>query len=77
MTQDEIKAKELFDKFHYKICNDNGISESDSTEVCAKACALICVEEILDVLGGEGVWTFADIKIYNYWQAIKEAIEKL
>jgi hypothetical protein len=47
MDSIEQKAKELFDKFHYQICNDCGISESDSTETAAKQCALIDVQNTM------------------------------
>ena len=46
MTPKE-KAKELLIKFSYHICEDNGLCENESTNECAKNCALIVVDEIL------------------------------
>lgn len=46
------------------------------TESLAKECAIIAVDEILDVLGSAGVYGFADPQISEYWQKIKEEISK-
>lgn len=42
----------------------------------AKQCALIAVEEILDILGGAGVYSFADEKVSEYWEQVKKEIKK-
>lgn len=82
----EEKAKELIEKFHYQICNDNGISENDSSEFCAKQCALICVDQILESIAGKpDNWSinvyWMNARFYNsneckeYWQSVRTAIE--
>jgi len=43
----------------------------------AKQCALIAVDEILDVLGGSGVYSFADSNVSVYWEVVKKEIEQL
>lgn len=75
MTPQE-KAKELVDDMHYQICSDNGLSESDTTKLCAKQCALIAVYEIIKNEHDE------DGKIYQYnnlqyWQDVKQEIQNL
>jgi len=47
MTPQQKKADELVERFHYDICNTNGLSENDSSLKSAIQCAIICVEEIL------------------------------
>jgi len=44
------KADELIERFHYDICNTNGLSENDSSLKSAIQCAIICVEEIIKAL---------------------------
>ena len=82
MTPKE-KAMELYKNFHYQICNDCGISESDSTEFAAKQCALIAVDEILKVAHPYEIVSSAILKgeidqyCEEYWQSVKSEIEKL
>jgi hypothetical protein len=72
------KAKELVDRFKpfahainidYKgePRTDNGIWKES-----AKACALICVDEMLNAIPPNTL-----IILYNYWQQVKQEIEKL
>lgn len=42
-----------------------------------KQCATIAVDEILDVLGNVGVYSFADPKVTAYWEDVKAEIERL
>jgi hypothetical protein len=65
------KAKELFNKMYN--------CELDISYYAAKQCALIALEEILieirkiyDIYTEENI-----IKIYQYWQEVKQEIEKL
>lgn len=54
-----FKAKELFDKFHYQICNDLGLSESGSTAQAAKNCTILAAEAVKDqceYAGDENFW---------------------
>lgn len=73
MTPKE-KAKELFEKcmqpidglHKYPMCNDT-----------AKQCALIAVDEIIDVLVDLSFGEFTFINDVVYWQEVKQEIEKL
>lgn len=77
MTQKE-KAIELFNKFkEYSYTAWNGGSDEMTTEQAAKECSIIAVDEILDVLGGAGVYSFADTKVTTYWETVKAEIEGL
>ena len=69
MTPKE-KAEELVDDMHYQICSDNGLSESDTTKLCAKQCALIAVAFAKEnPLNTDG---------YNkYLEEVKQEIEKI
>lgn len=72
------KAKYLYDQLHYQICNDLGQSESDSSEVAAKSSALLCCDEIIEILTPlRGFWARDIVDPINYWQQVKEAIQKL
>jgi len=75
MTPQE-KAKELFDKYADEFNFDDtyrGYREQ------SKQCALITVNEIMkecyNWAGGENIEY--DIKRFQYWQQVKEEIEKL
>ena len=77
MTPKE-KAKELFNKYFdmkWQSYNISKMSIKSMTKSAAKQCALIAVEEILKshyvLLTGIKAIT------YNYWQEVKEEIEKL
>jgi hypothetical protein len=76
MTPKE-KAEELVDKFMdytgFEINEQNNMSNIFS----AKQCALIAVDEILDTLGGTGVYGYADAAVEHYWKEVKQEIEKL
>jgi hypothetical protein len=82
MDSIEQKAKELFDKFHYQICNDCGISESDSTETAAKQCALIdvqnTIEGIMEVIGSQRhMWSEHQLNVIRTYEKVKEKIQSL
>jgi hypothetical protein len=63
------KAKELVNKFHIKVLDREGTSAMNEFE--SKQCALIAVDEIIEVLSN-------DINpLVNYWQEVKQEIEKL
>lgn len=76
----EDKVKELIDKFseysHSEWNEDSGYDEESRIEN-AKQCAIICVDEILDVLGEAGVYSFADPKVSEYWKEVKDKINQL
>ena len=65
----KLKAEELYLKYHNLWINGNSI--------IAKQCALIAVDEILKVLVDlcDGVFTF--IYDVQYWDEVKQEIEKL
>jgi hypothetical protein len=75
MTPQE-KAKELFNKFDFIYSYDGlDIMDEEFTKEDRKQCALIAVDEILEmdlpILEED-----AD-KFYDYWQEVKHEIEKL
>jgi hypothetical protein len=85
MTLQE-KAKELFSK-HYHALN-LVIDSSQDHHASAKQCALICVEEIIkeygeydeyfiSICGDDFTGTIASAKRVEYWQQVKQEIEKL
>lgn len=70
-TPEEIKAKELVDKFEH-LADDYGTPAPVSM---AKECAIIAVEEILNL----DVWDWphnAELSII-FWQNVKKEINKL
>jgi hypothetical protein len=75
MTQEE-KAKELFDKFYSAIPND----EMGENYNSAKQCALIAVDEILEICSLDCLTNLHNHEFeakFNYWQEVKQEIEKL
>jgi len=67
MTPKE-KTKELFDKY-YVICQE--FTEEIQCSIQAKQCALIAVDEILDLSIGH----FDDLHPFvNFWQQVKQEI---
>lgn len=66
MTAKE-KAKELLDRF----LSIEGADDCGNSYSCvAKQCALICVDEILDMVN--------PLKLeYDYWEEVKQEIKKL
>tara|TARA_R110000868_G_scaffold193196_2_gene437889 strand:+ start:186 stop:428 length:243 start_codon:yes stop_codon:yes gene_type:complete len=80
MTAKE-KAKELVDKFYVPLPLVREVItkvkkipfEYDDWKV-AKQCALIAVDEILDSVKGNFIYS---INFHNYWKEVKQEIEKL
>ena len=72
MTPKE-KAEELYYKY-YQIVADCGYPEEK-----AKQCALIAVDEIIDECGNwiGGTNDGWDTERFDYWQEVKQEIEKL
>ncbi len=66
MTPKE-KAQELVDKMYSKSQPDNGMSYYEAID-----CALIAVDEILSINSVD-----KDYDLSNYWQEVKQEIEKL
>jgi len=74
------KAKELLLKFWIKADIDKVGAYMD--KVLAKQCAIICVDEIIDYIGG---WDYeAEIEFNDeskphqtYWESVKEEINNL
>jgi hypothetical protein len=68
------KAKKLFLKFY----RDNDLLVEDLSKIQAKECALIAVDEILDVWENQQPRRFEEwLGIFQYWQEVKQEIEKL
>jgi hypothetical protein len=70
----EAKAKELIDKFsdHSDWNHYDNTGERIRHE---KQCAIICVEQIIEVLGGTGVYGFSDPTVNIYYQEVLEHIK--
>lgn len=71
MTPKE-KAEELIEKFYYIKSNSEYFGVN--WEI-AKKCALIAIDEII-----KQCWDYRDIDLqasYDYWQEVKQEIEKL
>lgn len=65
------KAQDIFDKMLF--CYQGHIDE-----YTAKQCALIAVDEILDVWENQQPRRFEEwLGIFQYWQEVKQEIEKL
>ena len=64
IVKEKAKAKELVDKFSWIDCSSDG-----------KQCALICVDEILQVLWHNHEKNSE--KMYRYYLEVKQEIEKL
>jgi len=68
------KAKELAQRFYLSLPNNGGF-----TGLCninqrweeGKVCALIAVDEIMNALEENGSWN------YDYWNEVKQEIEKI
>jgi hypothetical protein len=79
MTQKE-KASELVDKFYQTTPNEAwineplGISKEYKAWEQAKQCALIAVDEILN---SRPAITDSQVEYNEYWQEVKQEIEKL
>ena len=73
----KLKAKELIEKFECYVDyqGDDCFNEREKMLINAKKCALIAVDEIIDshykLLSG------VNTTIYNYWQGVKQEIQKL
>ena len=66
------KAIELVDRFlALKKINPNAITRPYNWQE-AKQCALICVDEILEIKS-----VYHSIELDNYWQEVKQEIENI
>jgi hypothetical protein len=73
MTPQQEKAKELFNKLNDKIISFEDVRLRGNGFEMTKQCALIAVDEILDVL-----WhTHKNETEFRYYQQVKTEIEKL
>ena len=72
MTPKE-KAQELFDKMFLVIENKGMYDDLFK----AKQCALIAVDEIINTLSIEPIRVNNKYQTLNYWQEVKQEIEKL
>ena len=79
MTAKE-KAEELLDKYHeLDIQEVSKYSNGIVVGLISKQCALIAVDEILSEydIQSDGYRKFLDSDRVNYWQEVKNEIEKL
>jgi len=72
MTPKE-KAYQLFENMYYKIESD----ELGKDEESAKQCALIAVDEILNLMIKEFKWDVKHNGNIEYWQEVKQEINNL
>ena len=72
MTPKE-KAKELIRKYWFEI---NDIAENSISWRQGKKSALICIDEIIDDHLFDGSNSYVDKRV-EYWNEVKEEIEKL
>ena len=73
MTAKE-KADQLTQRFYFSLPNNGsqtGINNVHSRWEEGKICALIAVDEIMNALEENGSWN------YDYWNEVKQEIEKL
>lgn len=70
----EEKAQELIETFQKEI--PDYLYQGRVLDQAAKACAIICVDEIIDSWEEDGN-SRLDAPIIAYWQSVKEAIQKL
>ena len=70
MTEKE-KANNIYNQMLEWVDDAHVYKERNIISTTAKQCALICVDEMLEELGEE-------LKLaYNYWQEVKQEINKL
>lgn len=82
----EEKAKELIGKFRkhsYPPIENNGDGEFEKSETrIAKACAIICVDEILNGFDSDSKYFVSEMRdrfypALEYWLNVKEEIKKI
>jgi len=73
MKTPKEKAKELFDKFCYAIRTEETDSGYFTNVIYAKNCALISVDEILNVIEDER----EGFNWKDYYKEVKQELEKL
>lgn len=77
------KAKELYDKYFMKLneCLDVSYSYSsiEGEEECAKQCAIICVEQIIDGIHGvnEELELTSNVDISSHLTYYEEVLEQI
>jgi len=76
MTTKE-KAKELYEKFFYTVPSIS--DEGQLEDKISKQCALIAVDEVLKTFPNiNGIAVYEDHVVdIDYWQEVKQEIEKL
>ena len=73
MTPPEDKAKELVQSFRPYVWQRIHIRSEGQEKEYAKACAIICCNEVLHTLSNAATST----EPYTYWQQVKSSIEQL
>lgn len=78
MTADK-KAEELIDKFYFSLPNNgsfDGINSIPSRWQEAKQCALIAVDQLIEVWNSHQIRSLEDwIAVSQYWANVKKEIE--
>ena len=73
MNTPEKEAEELYQLFHYQICNDTGTSENESNIFCAKQCAIIAVKKLIK----EHTFNFPirwNVERKKHWEKVLEIL---
>lgn len=74
MTPDE-KAKQLYETMYYKTPN---ILVERAKDMMAKSCAIICCDEVLNVLAENGtVYPYLKYQETAFWKSVKQHIQSL
>jgi hypothetical protein len=73
----EAKAKELFNKYCYAIRTEETNSGYFTNVIYAKQCALIAVDEILEIMINNLKWDINHNGNIHYWEEVKQELEKL
>ena len=77
MSSPKEKAEELFNKYCYAIRTEETDSAYWTNIIYAKQCALIAVEEILDLNLGLSNCDENNWEIEKFYEKVKQEIEKL
>jgi hypothetical protein len=74
-TEVELKAEKLYYDIHYRICNDNGMSENESNIFCAKQIAQLLCDELVKENSKDAATYFKGR--VAFWNEVKDEIESL
>ena len=77
MTPTEKKAREIYERFLPLVdCGENRYTTKVQSEN-AKQCALICVDEILNLMIKDFKWDIKHNGNIDFWQEVKQHLNNL